>query len=102
MSIQGQGHSLTLAQGHSDMRGWLGVAKVSCILRHQGVQLMLAYSWARPAVLVADKGRGQIFLSHLLVAGCDIGVRFSVRLSVNIYIDVRHLCQSLYSNQLQD
>ena len=45
-------------------------------------------------------------LSHLLVAGCDIGVRFSVRLSVrqsvrpsvrpsvNIYVEVRHLCQS--------
>ena len=38
------------------------------------------------------------FLSHLLVAGCNIGVRFSVRPSVhpsvNIYVDVRHLCQS--------
>ena len=33
-------------------------------------------------------------LSHLLVAGCNIGVRFSVRPSVNIYVDVRHLCQS--------
>ena len=37
-------------------------------------------------------------LSHLLVAGCDIGVRFSVRPSVrpsvNIYVDVRLLCQS--------
>ena len=43
-----------------------------------------------------------VLLSHLLVAGCDIGVRFSVRPSVrqsvrpsvNIYVDVRHLCQS--------
>ena len=47
-----------------------------------------------------------LFLSHLLVAGCDIGVRFSVRQSVrpsvNIYVDVRLLCQSKYSNQLQD
>ena len=34
------------------------------------------------------------FLSHLLVAGCNIGVRFSIRPSVNIYVDVRHLCQS--------
>ena len=33
------------------------MAKVSCILRHWGVQLILAYSWARPVVLVADKGR---------------------------------------------
>ena len=34
------------------------------------------------------------FLSHLLVAGCDIGVQFSVRPSINIYVDVQHLCQS--------
>ena len=27
-------------------RGWSGVAKVSCILCHRGVQLILAYSWA--------------------------------------------------------
>ena len=38
--------------------GWSGGAKVSCILRYQGVQLILAYSWARPAILVAGKGRG--------------------------------------------
>ena len=42
---------------HVDL-GWLGGAKVSCILRHRGVQLILAYSWARPAILVAGKGRG--------------------------------------------
>ena len=38
------------------------------------------------------------FWLHVLVAGCDIGVLFSVslgvRLSVNIYVEVRHLCQS--------
>ena len=34
------------------------MAKVSCILRHRGVQLILAYSWERPAILVAGKGRG--------------------------------------------
>ena len=37
---------------------WGGGAKVSCILCHWGVQLILAYSWARPAILVVDKGRG--------------------------------------------
>ena len=42
------------------MGGGLGGAKVSCILRHRGVQLILAYSWARPAVL-AGKGRGGMF-----------------------------------------
>ena len=29
-----------------------------CILRHRGVQMILAYSWTRPAILVAGKGRG--------------------------------------------
>ena len=38
--------------------GWSGGAKVSCILRHRGVQLILAYNWARPVTLVAGKGRG--------------------------------------------
>ena len=39
-------------------RGWLGEAKVAGILCHRGVQLILASSWARPAILVAGKGRG--------------------------------------------
>ena len=44
-----------------NMSGWLGVAKVLGILRHRGVQLILASSWARPAILVAVKGRGWTF-----------------------------------------
>ena len=32
------------------------------ILRHQGFKLILAYSWARPAILIAGKGRGGRFL----------------------------------------
>ena len=39
--------------------GWVIKAKVSCILRHWGVQLRLAYSWARPAILVALPGKGR-------------------------------------------
>ena len=35
--------------------------KVSCILHHWGVQLILAYSWARLAILVAGKGRRECF-----------------------------------------
>ena len=42
--------------------GWWDGAKVSCISHHWGVQLILAYSWARPAILVASKGRGEIIL----------------------------------------
>ena len=34
---------------------------MSCILRHRGVRLILAYSWARLAILVAGKGRGEMF-----------------------------------------
>ena len=37
------------------------VAKVSCIWRHRGVQLILANSKARSSSLLADKGRGGIF-----------------------------------------
>ena len=47
--------------------GWSGGAKVSCILRHRGVRLILAYSWARPAIFVAGKGRGGMFLFLLFL-----------------------------------
>ena len=43
---------------HIERRGWLDEAKVSCSLHHQGNQLRLAYSWARPA---AGKGSGEYF-----------------------------------------
>ena len=49
------------------LRGWFGGAKVSCSLRHQGVQLILAYNWARPAILVAGKGKGGMFLFLLFL-----------------------------------
>ena len=49
------------------MRGWSGGAKVLCILHHWGVQLILAYSWARPAILVVGKGRGGMFLFLLFL-----------------------------------
>ena len=42
-------------------RGWLGGAKVSCILRLRGAQLILSYSWARLAILMAGNGRGECF-----------------------------------------
>ena len=42
--------------------GWSGGERVSCILRHRGIQLILAYHWAKPAILVAGKGRGGMFL----------------------------------------
>ena len=39
-----------------------GGVKVACISSHRGVQLILACSWARPAILVAGKGIGGMFL----------------------------------------
>ena len=48
-------------------RGWWGGAKVLCILHHWGVQLILAYSWARPAILVVGKSRGGMFLFLLFL-----------------------------------
>ena len=44
---------------------WSGVAKVSCVLRHWGVQLILSYSWARPVIFVAGKSRGDAFISYV-------------------------------------
>ena len=46
---------------------WSGGAKVLCILHHRGVQLILAYNWARPAILVVGKGRGGMFLFLLFL-----------------------------------
>ena len=34
---------------------------MSCILHHQGIQLILAYSWARLDIFVASKGRRECF-----------------------------------------
>ena len=39
------------------------MAKVSCILRNQGVQLILAYSLARLSILVAGKSKGNVSVS---------------------------------------
>ena len=44
--------------------GW-GLAKVSGILRHRGVQLILASSWARPAILLVGKAEGECFISSV-------------------------------------
>ena len=47
--------------------GWLGEVKVSCILHHWGIQLILVYNWARPAILAAGKDRGGMFLFLLFI-----------------------------------
>ena len=40
---------------------------IRLFLHHRGVQLILAYSWARPAILVVGKGRGGMFLFLLFL-----------------------------------
>ena len=56
----------TKCQGHL-FREWSGGVTVSCILRHRGVRLILAYSWARPAIPVAGKGREGMFFFLLFL-----------------------------------
>ena len=41
------------------------MGKVAGILSHWGVLLILASSWARPAILVAGKGIGNVFISSV-------------------------------------
>ena len=60
------------------MTGWSGVANMSCILRHRGIQLILADSWARPAILEAGKGRGGMFLFLLFLHFHSCSSFFSV------------------------
>ena len=48
-------------KSYTKLSGRLDEAKLSCMLHHLGVELILAYSWARPAVLVAGKGRRGMF-----------------------------------------
>ena len=56
---------IAISEFQNGSGGWSGGAKVLCIFHHRGVQLILAYSWARPAILVVGKGRGEWFLLFL-------------------------------------
>ena len=61
---------------------------MSCILCHQGIQLILASSLARPAFLSAGKGSGGMFLlypRHTKYVGV-YSFRFSVRPFVSSYV----------------
>ena len=82
--------------GSDEIRGWSGGAKV-CILCHRGVQLILAYSWARPAILVAGKGRGGMFLFLLFLHFHSCSSFFPVPLS-----SLRLSLLSLFSLSLGD
>ena len=54
------------------LKGMVGWCEGVLILRHQGVRLILAYSRARPAILVAGKGRGgNVFILFLHFHFCS-------------------------------
>ena len=78
--------------------GWSGGAKVLYILHHWGVQLILAYSWARPAILVVGKGRGGMFLFLLFLHLHSCSSFFPVPLFHLLY----SLFLSLFSLSLGD
>ena len=69
-----------------------------CILHHWGVQLILAYSWARPAILVVGKGRGGMFLFLLFLHFQSCSSFFPVPLFHLLY----SLFLSLFSVSLGD
>ena len=52
------------------LEGWSGGAKVSCILSHRGVQMILAHSWASLAILGAGKGIGGMFYYYYYYFFC--------------------------------
>ena len=53
--------------GGGEGGGGGGFEGVVYLAHYQGIQLILAYSWARPAILVAGKGRGEMFLFLLFL-----------------------------------
>ena len=75
------------------MLGWSDVVKVSCNLRLRGIQLILASSWARPAILVAGKGRGVMFYFFCFFTFIPVPLS-SLSLS---FISLFHLLYYLFS-----
>ena len=74
-------------------------AKALCILCHRVVQLILAYSWARPGILVADKDSVGMFLFLLFLHFHSCSSFFPVSL---IYSSLLLSLLSLFSLSLGD
>ena len=70
---------------------------VLCSLLHRGVQLILACSWARLAILVAGWGRGGMFLFLLFLYFHSCSFFFPVPLLNLLYYLFFHPCPSLKS-----
>ena len=82
------------------------ISSVELLLRHtnNGYPPTILYLHGTTLLLRASATELPVpFLSHLLIARCDIGVQLSVRLSVRSFIrpfvrlSIRNLCQGAYS-----
>ena len=71
--------------------------KYACAYNHFRLITCIYFTWKifqinKPLFINMKASLDTCFLSHLLIAGCDIGVQISVRLyvraSVNIYVEV--------------
>ena len=65
--------------------GWV-LRRCRVSYRHRGVQLILAYSWARPAILVAGKDIGGMFLFLLFLHSHSCSSYFHVLLFHLLYL----------------
>ena len=83
-------------------RGWLGVVMRSCILHYRGIQLILAYSWAKPAILVAGKGRVGMFLFLLFLHFYSCASFFPVPLFHLLYYLFYHFSSFLWKTTQND
>ena len=89
----------------SNKRGWSGVATVGCILRHRGAPLILTYSLARPAilvaVLVAGKGTGGMLFFLLFLHFHSCSSFFPIPLFYLLYY-LFYLCSPFLWETIQD
>ena len=81
--------------------GMFGEVKVSCSVCHRGAQFILASSWARPAILVAGKGRGGNVISSVLYFYFPLSYLLSLTIiSFSTIFSLYHL--SLFSLSIGD
>ena len=79
-----------------------GVAEVLGILRHRDVQVILASSWAWPAIFVAGKGRGVSFLFLLFLHCHSCSSFFPVPLFHLLYYSFYLFSPSLWETTQKD
>ena len=91
-----------ITYNHLTWPGWSGGAKVVCLLCHRGIQLILAYSSTRPAILVAGEGRGGMFLFLLFLHFLSCSSFFPVPLFHLFYYLFYLFCLFLWETTQSD